>query len=145
MSRLVVEGTLEALDEVGDFVQQISQQAGLERKAAYRLRLAVDEIATNIVNYGYLASGTAGEIVVVADLEPEWLTIRLEDTAPLYDPRSRELPTEEELQLPLEERPLGGLGIFLTLQGVDEFDYRALENGNCNIFRMRRPQGEGHA
>lgn len=145
MSRLVVEGTLEALDEVAAFVIKASQEAGLERKAAYRLRLAVDEIATNIVNYGYLASGNSGTITVVAELEPDWLTIRLEDTAPLYDPRSREMPTEEELSLPLEERPIGGLGIYLTLQGVDEFDYQAIETGNCNIFRMRRTQGEGHA
>jgi serine/threonine-protein kinase RsbW len=145
LSRLVVEGTLEALDEVAEFVLKASQEAGLERKAAYRLRLAVDEIATNIVNYGYLASGSSGSITVEADLTPDWLTIRLEDTAPLYDPRNRDMPTEEELALPLEERPIGGLGIYLTLQGVDEFDYRATETGNCNIFRMRRPQGEGHA
>ena len=47
------------------------------------------------------------------------------------------MPEAEDLAKPLEERDIGGLGIFLTIQGVDRFDYRREGDRNLNVFAVR--------
>ena len=49
------------------------------------------------------------------------------------------MPTALDLDQPLEERDLGGLGIFLALQGVDRFDYQRCDDRNRNILAMNLP------
>lgn len=133
---LTVPGTLDALDDIAQYVLNAAAQAGLDRKTAYRLRLAVDEIATNIVTHGYEEAGLQGEIRVQATVLPEALTIVLEDEALAYDPLST--PTPEDLDAPIEERQIGGLGVYLTLRGVDDFHYEWKDGHNCNVFTMQR-------
>ena len=136
MEALTVPGTLDSLARIREFVDRVAATAELDRKAAYRLRLAVDEIATNIVNYGYDGSNTSGDIQIEAVTDDEWLTVTLEDTAPPFDPTAEEPP--DSLEEPLEERPIGGLGIFLTVTGIDDFRYEHRDGRNRNVFAMRR-------
>ncbi len=139
MEDLTVPATLESLNPIGQYVLAAAQTAGLDRKASYRLRLAVDEIATNIITHGYEDSGAAGDVMVRAELAPESLTITLEDTAMPFDPRGQDVP--DQIGRPLEERPIGGLGVFLATQGVDEFRYEYVGQRNRNIFVVKRPNG----
>ncbi|WP_156090628.1 ATP-binding protein [Planktothrix paucivesiculata] len=55
-----------------------------------------------------------------------------------FDPREKLSLEEETLDLPLEERRIGGLGIYLTISGVDEFQYKRVGDRNLNIFIMYR-------
>lgn len=142
MKPLCLPATLDALDEIGKYVVTATTGARLDSKAAYGLRLAVDEIATNIITHGYEEAGRNGNICVSGELSESALIIVLEDTGIPFDPRSRNLPGEEYLSLPLEERPIGGLGIFLVLKGVDAFNYEFSQGKNRNIFIMNR-QAEG--
>jgi serine/threonine-protein kinase RsbW len=145
MEPLIVPGDLDSLASIRAFVDRAAEAAGLDRKAGYRLRLAVDEIATNIVTYGYRGAGRTGDIRVEADADDEWLTVSLEDSGLLFDPTAVDEP--DNLEDPLEERPIGGLGIFLTVRGVDAFRYEQRDGRNVNVFAMRRPAGraEGSA
>jgi anti-sigma regulatory factor (Ser/Thr protein kinase) len=136
METLTTPATLESLEAIGRYVLEAARRAGLERKATYRLRLAVDEIATNIITHGYPEAGRPGDVVVRSELGEAALTITLEDTADPFDPLSQVRP--EQIDLPLEERPIGGLGVFLAVEGVDEFRYEYVNKRNCNIFTMRR-------
>lgn len=138
MKQLCVPATLDALEEIGKYVLDATSQAGLSPKAAYGLRLAVDEIATNIITHGYDEAGGSGDVVVNGELTADTLTIVLEDTGVPFNPLDAELPGEEELSLPLEERAIGGLGIMLVLKGVDSFDYQHVGGRNRNIFVMNR-------
>jgi serine/threonine-protein kinase RsbW len=136
MEELSLPGTLDSLAPLREYVDRAALAAGLEQRAAYRLRLAIDEIATNVITHGYQEAGLAGDLRVETHIGDEALTIALEDTGARYDPQSRELP--EDLHRPLEERAVGGLGIFLTLTGVDEFSYSSNDGRNRNVFVMRR-------
>jgi len=137
MDTLTVPGTLDSLATIRAFVDRAAQAAGLDRKGGYRLRLAVDEIATNIILYGYEAADRSGDIDLSASIDEGWLTVTLEDTAVAFDPSEAAPP--DSLDDPLEERPIGGLGIFLTVTGIDDFRYENAEGRNRNIFGMRRP------
>lgn len=139
MDTLTVPGTLDSLATIRSFVDRVSASADLERRAAYRLRLAIDEIATNIANYGYARAERSGEIRIEAVTDADWLTITLEDTGVRFDPTEAAPP--DSLDDPLEERPIGGLGIFLTVTGIDDFRYQHVDGRNRNVFAMRRPSG----
>ena len=138
MKHLQVPADLESLAAIRKYVKEAAAAARLESGSAYRLQLAVDEIATNVILHSYHAAGLAGELSVFAELSAQALTVTLEDTGRPFDSRTADLPTEEELALPLEERPIGGLGVYLTLKGVDEFRYETVGSRNHNIFVMRR-------
>lgn len=138
METLVVPGTLDSLSIIGKYVLEAAAAAGLDKKAAYRLRLAVDEITTNIASYGYAEAGHDGMIEVCAQIDAQSLTIVVEDTAIPFNPL--ELPTDDiDLDLPLDQRPIGGLGVFLALNGVDQFSYEYADQHNRNVFVMHRP------
>lgn len=136
METLVVPGTLESLGLIRDHVMGAATEAGLDSKRAYRLQLAVDEIATNIINHGYLEARRSGDIRVLAVIDRASLTITIEDTAIPFDPRRLQRP--EQIDLPLAERPIGGLGVFLAMENVDEFRHEYVNNINRNILVMRR-------
>jgi len=128
--------SLTALSDIRRLVTQACQTAGLSEDATYRLALAVDEIATNVITHGYEEQGMTGDIVVSLDQTDQELIVLLEDTGVAFDPRDRSLPTAEDLDKPLDDREIGGLGIFLALAGVDRFDYQRSDNVNRNLFAM---------
>jgi len=96
--------------------------------------VAVDEIATNIILYGYQEAEFEGIIDVTIEKIDNRLKVIFEDDAAPFDPTKRALPDEEYFDLPLDEREIGGLGIYLTINGVSEFLYEYVNNRNRNIF-----------
>jgi serine/threonine-protein kinase RsbW len=141
MEPLTVAARLESLATIGRYVLDAAAAAGLDARASYRLRLAVDEIATNIVMHGHAEGSRKGQVEVRVHLDDRRLTVLVEDAGPAYDPRVQ--PHPEHLERPLDERPEGGLGVFLALRGVDEFRYERAGDWNRNIFVMRRPRPGG--
>ena len=135
---LTVPGVMQSLTPIAQYVLAAAKAAGLDGKASYRLRLAVDELVTNTITYGYQAAGGTGDVVVRADLDERALTITIEDTAVPFDPRS--VPRPEQIDLPIEDRPIGGLGVFLVMRGVDAFHYEHDGNRNRNTLVVRRPE-----
>ncbi|NJD19100.1 MAG: ATP-binding protein [Gemmatimonadetes bacterium] len=138
---LALPAVLDSLAELRAFARRASEAAGLEEGRRYALELAVDEIATNVILHGYGAPDPSRRVWISAELEGGALRILLEDDGTPYDPREHRMPSEEELSAPLEDRPIGGLGIMLALGGVDAFDYRTREGRNVNVFEMRLPRG----
>jgi serine/threonine-protein kinase RsbW len=140
MQSLTVPGTLNSLKLIADFVLTAAAQVDLDKKATYKLRLAVDEVATNIIVHGYEEAGCEGDIQLFAVIDDQQLEIAIEDHAILYDPQQTQAVEAAELQMPLAERRMGGLGVYLAIQGVDQFRYERVEGRNRNIFRVNRPQ-----
>ena len=138
---LTVPGTLESLTAIGAFVLAAANAAGLGKKQAYSLRLAVDEIATNVITHGYGEAGLIGDITLHARVDEDSLTILLEDSAAEFDPRHSHTEGEDALDQPLEERPVGGLGVYLAERSVDRLTYERVGDRNRTTFVVtREPQ-----
>ncbi|GEO81280.1 ATP-binding protein [Pararhodospirillum oryzae] len=138
MSATRFPADLAALAPLRDLVKQRADAAGLSTSRGYRLMLAVDEVATNIVLHGYQENGLEGHLDVSVEVtEDNELVVCLEDDAVAFDPRSLEGPDAEDLSIPLEERDEGGLGIMLAMDGVDRFDYERVGERNRNTFAVR--------
>ena len=138
MELLTVSGTLESLETIREYIKAAATMAGLDRKAAYRLLVAVDEVATNIVTHGYAEAGLEGMVDVRAAIDEQTLRIVLEDRGAAYDP---DLQSPSDFDLPLEQREIGGLGLLLATRNVDEFSYERLGDRNRHIFVVNRTTG----
>lgn len=141
METLTVPGTLDSLGAIAEYVSKVAARAGLEKTAAYKLRLAVDELVSNAIIHGYEEAGLNGEIDLAASMDDSKLTLSIEDTGLAYDPTQHRLPTEDELSKALIQRPHGGLGIYLVLDGVDELRYERIGDRNRNILIVRHEAG----
>jgi serine/threonine-protein kinase RsbW len=112
-----------------------TQQLGGE--AAWRLRVALDEIVANIVSHG-VVGGDVPAIDVLFRRVDGVVEIVIEDDGPAFDPLSRPAP---DTTLPLESREPGGLGIALVKSLMDEVRY---ERTMRNVLTMRKrvdPEG----
>lgn len=125
----------DSLSKLRKYVTEVCNLAGLESQIMHRLRLAVDEIAANIIMYGY-ANDPSGVVRVNVTIDDNRLTLVLEDTGTPYNPLEREGP--DNLDEPLETREIGGLGVFLAIRNVDEFNYQRIGNQNRNTFVVNR-------
>ncbi len=136
METLTVPGTLDSLSPIASYVMDAARQANLDKKRAYKLRLAVDEIVSNSIIHGYQEAGLTGDLTLSMAIENSTLTLVVEDSGLAYDPMHHNLPTEDDLGKSLMQREHGGLGIYLVLEGVDDFRYERIGDRNRNIFVM---------
>jgi len=132
-------GTLDALEPIRKYVEASALSAGLDRKVVYKLCLAVDEIATNVVLHGYEEAGLSGDLKIESSMEDDRFVVLLEDSGRPYDPNVHTV-FQAEFDQPLESRKIGGLGIFLARDGVDELQYSATGNANVHRFIVRLSQ-----
>lgn len=129
--RITRAAYLEALNEFREFIKEhCAGYPGVNRQILYDIQLAVDEACTNIITHGY-ANMDPGSIILDLEMEPDKLTIYLTDFGHSFEPDSAPIP---DVQAPIEERELGGFGLFFIQQSVDEMDYRVTEDGNTMIL-----------
>jgi serine/threonine-protein kinase RsbW len=117
----------EALDDMREFVRQAAEDAGMDDGDIYAVQLAVDEACSNIIEYA--CHGRCDEqIEITCTTSGDRLTVMIRDHGEPFDPASAPAP---DLDADLENRPVGGLGIFLMRQLMDEIRYERLgESGN---------------
>lgn len=132
---LQVPGELASLARLQRFVEETAAALGIDTGILFDLMLAVDESVTNIIIHGY--SSEPGPVTVEMWREGDAVLIRLRDRAPLFDPTRVPGP---DLSVPLEERDLGGLGIFLVRRLMDEVTYRVTPDG-ANELTLRKVVG----
>lgn len=138
---LEVPATVGALGEIAAFVLRLAGRAGLDKGSAYRIRLAVDELATNIVMHGYRGGG--GRITVRGRSGPGGVQISLADCAPPFDPVAGCLPPAPGVRP--QDRRIGGLGIHLALTSVDEFGYVYRDGRNISTLTVKVQDSSSHA
>jgi anti-sigma regulatory factor (Ser/Thr protein kinase) len=101
----------------------------------------VDEVCTNIITHGYVDMDP-GSIILDLEMEPDTLTIQLTDFGRSFEPDSAPTP---DVNAPIEERELGGFGLFLIRQSVDQMDYQVTEDGNTMILKKFLNRADGGA
>lgn len=99
----------------------------------FKLRLSIEETVENVVQYAYKDSIGWMEVETNLDDKALMLTVTLKDAGKPFNPL--EMP-DPDISLSVEEREIGGLGIYLCKQLMDEVTYR-YEDG-CNILTMKK-------
>jgi serine/threonine-protein kinase RsbW len=129
--RRVFAGDFASLARIACFVDQAAEAAGLSERAAYAVQMAVDEACSNIIQHAYGGEGI-GTIDCTCEVTDESLTITLRDKGRPFDPT---LVSDPDLDVQLEERALGGLGVYLIRQLMDTVDHR-YEPADGNVLTL---------
>ncbi|MBP2230373.1 anti-sigma regulatory factor (Ser/Thr protein kinase) [Azospirillum agricola] len=133
---LVLRNDLGELERLAAAVDDFAERNGLSPALAFALNLCLDELVTNTVSYGYGADGTDGRRSIRLRVECDEAEVRaeLEDDAAAFDPFHEAPPPD--LEGDIDERRVGGLGVFLVRQSMDRVAYRRA--GDRNIVTLAK-------
>jgi anti-sigma regulatory factor (Ser/Thr protein kinase) len=95
-------------------------------RVAKIIRLVCEELVVNVVDYAY-PDGVVGYLDVDIDRDDKAITIQLRDGGTPFNPLDRDMP---DTTIPLKDRPIGGLGIFITVKKMDDVKYEYVNNEN---------------
>lgn len=126
---LTIASDISEIAKISDALESLMQDHGYSSEDVLDTQLAVEETVTNIIVHGYGSS--RGKIVVSCRAGPGAIEIQLEDRAIPFNPL---LLPEPDLSQDIGERKIGGLGIFLARQIMDDMQYR-FEDGK-NILTL---------
>ena len=118
---------------VTEFVEAELEKLDCPMKSTIQINVAIDELMSNIVKYGYVKQPGPVTVSVIAKDDPHGVCIRFEDEGIPYNPLNKEDP---DVSLSVEERGIGGLGIFLVKKTMDDIKY-AYDNGK-NILSITK-------
>ena len=130
---LHLKNDLAEIERVGEAVEALCHEPGMNAEALYAIKLALDEILTNIISYGYDDSAEH-EIAVQLTLDDRELFMEITDDARPFNPA--EAPTPN-VAAPLQDKPLGGLGIHLVRTLMDRLEYRREHERNILIMTKK--------
>jgi serine/threonine-protein kinase RsbW len=136
MRTLVFPASFEQLDAIRAYASQAALDAGMEEPEVCAVEMAVDEACSNIIEHAYC--GQPGEIEITCDCAGDTLTLILKDHGEPFDPTA--VP-EPDLTCDLEDRHIGGLGIYLMRQLMDEVAFET-DGQSGNILTMIKRRKE---
>ncbi|MGD8456632.1 MAG: ATP-binding protein [Anaerolineales bacterium] len=116
------------LEPIRKLVDKEADAVGVSKDHIYDLMLAVTELITNAIEHGY--HGEEGWVQIEIGLNKSDLIIVLSDGAPHYDPTTTPIP---DIDVPLEHRPMRGLGVYIVRETMDEFTYKLDDEGNNQV------------
>ncbi len=128
----LIQNRLAALDGLAGDLRDFCLAGGLPEEMIADARLVVEETVSNIIRHGY-DDDRIHEIRVRVSLDRGALTLEIEDDGRAFNPLEAPLP---DVALPVEEKPIGGLGILLLRSLTDAQEYR--RSGGKNVLTLRR-------
>lgn len=129
---LVLSNDIRQIPELAAFVEALAEELSLNPAEAMSLNLALEEAVTNVMMYAYPA-GVTGQVELDVDALPGRLVFELSDSGVPFDPTAA---PDADISLGVEERPIGGLGIFLVRQIMDSVEYA--RRGGKNILTLTK-------
>ena len=130
MKELSVSATLNNLSVVQNFIRA-NLSDSCSQKFLWQLELIVEEIFVNIAQYAYASK--VGFVRLSVHVDDDAVTLTFIDSGVEYNPLSQ---PEPDVNLPLDARAPGGLGIFLTKKLVDDISWQRI--GNQNYLRVTK-------
>jgi sigma-B regulation protein RsbU (phosphoserine phosphatase) len=119
-----------------DFITDIAESLQMTPSDTMQVNLAVEEAVVNVMNYAY-PEGTKGDVNIAATADGQQLTLTITDSGTPFDPTAR---SEVDITQPLDERPIGGLGIHLVRNIMDAVSYQRVGDTNQLTITKRYNQ-----
>jgi len=129
---IVIRNNIAELASLRDGLERIGAELGVPGKPLMQLQVALDEIASNVINYGWPDGGNH-ELCVRITGQQDRIEVEIVDDGREFDPRHA-LPSEPQ---PTGRRRAGGLGIHLVKQLVDRLDYERVDGRNRTVMTKR--------
>ena len=127
---LKVHTSREEIGHITAEIETLAEREGWTPDLSYKVNLALEELVINIMDYGFAEGDHEIDITVIS--EDHRLTIEIADSGKPFDPL-QDAPVPD-VEAPMEERPIGGLGIYLVRNMMDDMQYR--REGDRNYLTM---------
>lgn len=134
VKEITVKAVVENIAEVTDFVDRQLEKLNCPMKAQTQIDIAIDELFGNIAHYAYYPQIGEATVRVGIENEPLSVIITFMDGGVPYDPLKEADPN---VSLPAEEREIGGLGIFLVKNSMDDISYEYKDGKNILSIKKK--------
>ena len=133
MEKITVEAATDNLQQVIDFATELLEMHDCPMKAVMQMELVIEEIFVNVSSYAY--EPETGDVTICVDFaeNPSAVEITFIDGGKPYNPLEKDDP---DTTLGIDEREIGGLGIFLVKKNVDDISYEYADGKN--ILRVKK-------
>lgn len=129
---LTIKNEINELTKLALFVEKLGEEMQLSPDLVFNLNLVLEESVTNIIFYAYTKQAEH-EIAIQAERFDHSLVFTITDSGKPFDPTK---VAEADITLSTEERPIGGLGIFLIKQIMSEVEYQRIDGRN--VFTLKK-------
>ena len=130
--RLKCSATLKNLPTIHQKILVFAEKTGVSQKQQSNIELALEEMLVNIISYAFADEAEAHDIELTVDVsDDQRFVITIIDDGKPYDPLTT---PEPDLDVDIEHRKIGGLGVMLVKQLMDDVTYR--RESNRNILKL---------
>ncbi len=133
MKEMTINATVENIQVVTNFVDEQLELLGCPMKAQMQIDIAIDELFGNIAHYAYNPEVGSATVRVEVTEKPMAVIITFIDNGVPYDPLESADP---DISLSAAERQIGGLGIYMVKQSMDEISYEYKKGQN--ILKIKK-------
>ena len=130
---LNIRNDIQSLPLVNEWIEQCCEEAGLGLDWVMKFQLVIEEMVSNVIFYAYDSQQQAAAIELRFTWEAGTVSILLRDWGKPFDPTAKEDP---DITLSVDDRPIGGLGIFMVKQLMDEVRYERV--GSSNLLTLQK-------
>ena len=123
---LTLTNDIKRVPRLNTFIDEVCEANGFDMATTMQINLAIEEAVVNIMNYAY-PKGTKGDITIEAKANDTQLSFIISDTGKPFDPTAK---AEVDITLSAEDRAIGGLGIHLIRQIMDNINYERIDGHN---------------
>lgn len=133
---ITIKNEVNELENVARFVEEIGEELGLGMELQMNLNLVMEEMVSNIIFYAY-PEGTQASIDLMAESDGKELTFVLSDQGREFDPT---VMGEADIDTNPADRELGGMGIFIVKNIMNQVTYQRLEGKNLLTMKKEIEQ-----
>ena len=123
---IIIKNEIAELERVAVFVEEVSQLLSLDSETTMNLNLALEEVVSNVILYAY-PQKMGENIIIKASSDDNILVFTITDKGDEFDPTKVE---DADITLAAEDRDIGGLGIFIVKNIMNEVTYQRLDGKN---------------
>ena len=134
--RIIMKNEISEISRMREFFLSVCREHNIEEEEAKSLHLAIEEWVANVINYAY-PKGTRGHVELTLRVVDNEMAVMVKDHGVAFDPTEY---AEADIDSDLEDRPIGGLGIYLTRSIMDTMNYERSADG-YNILRLTKKLG----
>ncbi len=119
--------TIGSVEDVNDFIDAFCSARGISDSMKFELQLVLEELLVNVCMHGQPSDGTEAQVEVSMGLEDDSLSLRFSDNGIAFNPLTQAAPDTDK---PLEDMQIGGLGLVLLRQLMDDISYNHRDGFN---------------
>ena len=127
---LTLPNDVQTIPQLAEFVEGVGEELGFDMEDTMGLNLALEEAVVNVMTYAY----PKGTVQIDAEANNQRLKLVITDQGSPFDPTAKE---DADITLSVEDRPIGGLGIFLVRQLMDSIYYERVNGSNVLTLRKK--------